>query len=128
MIKAFLDGFPKKTLAGGMSSRPGEHPVAVTQGYGLTEATPFSHVMNLAEGVAHVGQVGKIMPTMQARLVDIESGIDVGEGEPGELWLRGPSVMRGYWKDDEATKSAFAEGGWFKTGDVAVADEHEYFT
>ena len=59
---------------------------------------------------------------MQARLVDIESGEDVQEvGARGELWLRGACVMKGYWKNPEATAATFAPGGWFKTGDVAQA-------
>jgi len=83
--------------------------------------------MSIEEGAQHVGSIGRIIPTMQARLVDAETEVDVKEGERGELWVRGPSVMRGYWKNDEATKNAFAEGGWLKTGDVAVVDEEGYF-
>ena len=67
------------------------------------------------------------MPTFQARLVDAETGKDVEKGERGELWLRGPSVMKGYWKNPEATSNTFAEGGWFKTGDVAVVAKDGFF-
>ncbi len=99
----------------------------VTQGYGLTETSPISHIMTLQEGVEHPGKIGRLIPTIQARLVDTETGIDVKAGERGELWLRGPTVMKGYWRNEQATKNTFAEGGWFKTGDVATVDEEGYF-
>jgi len=93
----------------------------------MTETSPVTHVMTVEEGAKHVGSIGRIMPTMQARLVDVESGLDVEEGEKGEIWVRGPSVMSGYWANEEATRNAFAEGGWLKTGDVAVVDKEGYF-
>ncbi|WWD18660.1 hypothetical protein CI109_103113 [Kwoniella shandongensis] len=102
--------------------------IRITQGYGLTETTPVSHVMTLEEGQAHRGCIGRIAPTYQARLVDYESGKDCEKGERGELWLRGPSVMKGYWRNEEATKGVFAPGGWFMTGDVAVIDDQGYFS
>lgn len=100
----------------------------VTEGYGLTETSPCSHVMTAEEGPHHRGSIGKIISTMQARLVDVNTGLDVQPGKPGELWLRGSSVMKGYWKNPEATKDVFAEGGWFKTGDLAIADKDGYFS
>ena len=99
----------------------------VTQGYGLTETSPVSHVMTVEESQGRKGYCGKLMPTYQARLV-AEDGKDViKQGERGELWLRGPSVMKGYWKNEEATKHTFADGGWFMTGDVAEVDKDGYF-
>ena len=101
----------------------------VTQGYGLTETSPVSHVMTVEESQGRKGRIGKLMPTYQARLVS-EDGKDVvsqGKGERGELWLRGPSVMKGYWRNVDATKNTFAEGGWFMTGDVAEVDDQGYF-
>lgn len=101
----------------------------VTQGYGLTETSPVSHVMTVEESQGRKGRIGKLMPTYQARLVS-EDGKDVvsqGKGERGELWLRGPSVMKGYWRNADATKNTFADGGWFMTGDVAEVDNEGYF-
>ncbi|ORX37250.1 AMP binding protein [Kockovaella imperatae] len=97
------------------------------KGYGMTETSPVTHLMTLEEGHTHKGSIGKIMPTMQGRLVDPETGKDVAQGERGELWVRGPSVMRGYWKNEEATRGTFAAGGWLRTGDIAVADKEGYF-
>ncbi len=128
LIKAFENRFPKIAAPRGFGVPDSVKPSCrVTQGYGLTEASPATHVMNLREGIEHQGSIGRIMPTMQARLVDVVSGMDVPRGEPGELWVRGPSVMKGYWKNTEATKDAFAEGGWLKSGDLATVDEDGYF-
>ncbi|OCF37159.1 AMP-binding protein [Kwoniella heveanensis CBS 569] len=102
--------------------------IKVTQGYGLTETSPVSHVMTLEESKGHDGHIGRVLPTYQARLVDQESGKDVEKGQRGELWLRGPSVMKGYWRNQEATSGVFALGGWFKTGDVATVDNNGYFS
>jgi long-subunit acyl-CoA synthetase (AMP-forming) len=99
----------------------------VTQGYGLTETSPVSHVMTVEESQGRKGYCGKLMPTYQARLVTEEGKDVIKQGERGELWLRGPSVMKGYWKNEEATKHTFADGGWFMTGDVAEVDQDGYF-
>ncbi|OXG43526.1 AMP-binding protein [Cryptococcus neoformans] len=112
LIRAFESRFPH---------------IQVTQGYGLTETTPVSHVMTLDESRHHPGAIGRVIPTYQARLVDAESGKDVEIGERGELWLKGPSVMKGYWRNEEATRNVF-DDGWFKTGDIAIVDDRKYFT
>ena len=128
LIQTFESLLPHKTLGSGYG-RTGEvvPTCRVTQGYGLTETSPVSHVMSVEEGVTHRGSIGRLVPTFQARIVDTETGLDVDYGQRGELWFRGPCVMKGYWGNPEATKNAFAPGGWFKTGDVAVVDEEGYF-
>jgi acyl-CoA synthetase (AMP-forming)/AMP-acid ligase II len=100
----------------------------VTQGYGLTETSPVSHIMGVDDAFTRKGSAWSVLPTFQARVVDTETGIDVTPGDTGELWLRGPCVMKGYYKDPEATKKAFGPGGWFKTGDVAQMSADEYVT
>ncbi len=62
---------------------------------------------------------------MTARIVDIDMK-DVSAGQPGELIIKGPSVMRGYWRNTKATEGTFTSDGWYKTGDVAQADEEGY--
>lgn len=101
--------------------------IGVTQGYGLTETSPVSHVMTVEESLGRKGRIGKLMPTYQARLVTEEGKDVIKSGERGELWLRGPSVMKGYWRNEEATKHTFADGGWFMTGDVAEIYDDGYF-
>jgi 4-coumarate--CoA ligase len=63
---------------------------------------------------------------MKAKYISAE-GKDLGPGEAGELWLSGPNVFKGYWKNDSATKDCMSEDGYFKTGDVGYQDEHHNF-
>jgi acyl-CoA synthetase (AMP-forming)/AMP-acid ligase II len=96
----------------------------IRQGYGMTEFSPVSHKSRLAR-VAETppGSVGALIPNTEARLVDPETGEDVPEGEAGELWIRGPQVMRGYLDAPEATAETLVEDGWLRTGDIARIDE-----
>jgi len=95
----------------------------IRQGYGLTELSPVSHKSPLAKAAqTPPGSVGPLVPNTEARVVDPESGEDVGEGEPGELWIRGPQVMSGYLDNPEATSEALTEEGWLRTGDIARID------
>ncbi|MEJ7703111.1 MAG: AMP-binding protein [Geodermatophilaceae bacterium] len=99
----------------------------VKQGYGMTELSPVSHAM--PDGVAMpAGSVGVALPNTESRLVAVETGEDAAAGEPGELWVRGPQVMRGYLNNDEATAATIDSDGWLHTGDVAVVDEQGAFT
>src|SRR5262245_9744782 len=98
-------------------------PVLV-EGYGLTETSPLTHANPIER--AKAGSIGMPIADTDARIVDLETGEDVAPGSPGELLVRGPQVMRGYWKRDEETTGAIREG-WFATGDVAVMDDEGYF-
>jgi acyl-CoA synthetase (AMP-forming)/AMP-acid ligase II len=94
----------------------------VRQGYGMTETSPVTH----ATPAAHVdevspGSIGWLVPNTEARIVDPETLEDADED--GELWIRGPQVMRGYLRNPEATASTLVEDGWLRTGDVARVDE-----
>ena len=99
--------------------------VRVSESYGLTEAGPTSH-SNSAGPVDKVGSVGPPVPQVDCRLVDAD-GRDVARGEPGEIVLRSPGMMLGYWRNPEAT-AATIRNGWLYTGDVAVVDEDGYYT
>ena len=100
--------------------------IAVTQAYGLTEVSPISHIMTVKEASTRPGKIGRIVPTFEARLVTMDGGD--GKADRGELWMKGPSVMKGYWRNKAATEGTFAPDRWFKTGDVAVIDNEGYFT
>lgn len=97
------------------------------EGYGLTEASPVTHV-NPLSGQRRTGSIGLPLPSTEARIVDLKTGMqEVEPGHLGELQVRGPQVMLGYWKDPEQTARVLDEKGWLRTGDVAVMDEDGYF-
>ena len=97
----------------------------VGQGYGMTELSPVTHAVR--EGDYKAGSVGTLVASTECRLVDPESGKDVGLGERGEVWVRGPQVMKGYLNNEEATKQTIDDDGWLHTGDIGVADEDGHF-
>ena len=72
------------------------------------------------------GTSGITVPNTEIRVVDPATGEDRGVGEEGELWVRGPQVMKGYLNNDEATRHTIDDDGWLHTGDVAVVDEHHH--
>jgi len=99
----------------------------IRQGYGMTELSPVSHKSRLAR-VAETppGSVGALIPNTEARLIDPETEEDVAEGEEGEIWIRGPQVMKGYLNNDEATAETLVDDGWLRTGDIARIDENGF--
>jgi acyl-CoA synthetase (AMP-forming)/AMP-acid ligase II len=112
-------------LAGRAEARIG---APIRQGYGLTELSPVSHKSRLARvDETPPGSVGALIPNTEARLVDPETGEDVAEGEQGEIWVRGPQVMRGYLNNEEATVETLTEDGWLRTGDIGRVDENGFF-
>ena len=96
----------------------------LVEGYGLTETSPLTHANPIHH--AKPGSIGIPITDTDAKIVDLVTGADLTEGEPGELVIRGPQVMKGYWKRPEETAAAMA-GGWFHTGDVAQLDSDGYF-
>ncbi|WP_309109650.1 4-coumarate--CoA ligase family protein [Saccharothrix sp.] len=108
-------------LAAAVSKRLG---CRVSQGYGMTEMSPVSHAIPDGRDDIPVGTVGVIAPNMECRFVDPATGEDVGVGERGELWCRGPNVMKGYLNNPDATAATLDDEGWLHTGDVAVIDEN----
>jgi long-chain acyl-CoA synthetase len=94
--------------------------VIVREGYGLTEASP---IVTTSVGIEpRRGSVGKPLDGVEVRLVDAD-GADVLEGDPGEIWVRGPNVFAGYWADPEASARALTPDGWLRTADIAVVDD-----
>ncbi|MCA9965142.1 MAG: AMP-binding protein [Anaerolineales bacterium] len=99
----------------------------VTQGYGMTEATAVSHLDPLLDAYDKPGSIGPAVANTDVVLVDINSGARLGPNERGELWLRGPQVMKGYLNNPEATAHTVDADGWLHTGDIAYADDDGYF-
>lgn len=94
--------------------------IPVMQVYGATETSPFAIYQTQQEAVATTGTLGRIGCACDIRLVD--NGMDVADGEPGEIWVKGDNVMAEYWNAPELTETALIDG-WFRTGDVAIRDE-----
>lgn len=98
----------------------------LVEGYGLSEASPVTHA-NPINGRHKVGSIGLPLPSTEARIVDLKSGRPLAAGQIGELVIRGPQVMRGYWQDDVATQEVIDKEGWLHTSDVARMTEDGYF-
>ena len=93
------------------------------QGYGLTETSPVTHFVTDKLAGTMPGSIGPAAPNTECRIVDVATDQDVPAGEPGELCIRGPQVMKGYLNNPGATAHAIDADGWFHTGDVARLDE-----
>ncbi|HEX2073328.1 MAG TPA: 4-coumarate--CoA ligase family protein [Geodermatophilus sp.] len=109
--------------------------VTIAQGYGMTELSPVSHTTpdrgkEPPGAVVEVpkGSVGYALPNTECRLVDPATGEDAAPGARGELWVRGPQVMKGYLNNPQATADTLDADGWLHTGDVAVVDERGFYT
>jgi long-chain acyl-CoA synthetase len=99
---------------------------AIVEGYGLTEASPVTHA-NPPGDANRPGTIGKPLPDTEARLIDPDTGTEVSDGEVGELVVRGPQIMKGYFNNPLATESVLKDG-WLFTGDMARRDAEGYYT
>lgn len=98
----------------------------IVEGYGLTEASPVTHA-NPIFGRRKTGTIGLPWPDTEAKIVDVETGMkELPLGEAGELVVRGPQVMKGYWNKPEETAKTL-RSGWLHTGDIAKMDQEGYF-
>ncbi|MEM7130591.1 MAG: 4-coumarate--CoA ligase family protein [Chloroflexota bacterium] len=95
----------------------------VTQGYGLTETSPVTHVLPDSRSALKPGSIGPAISNTEVMIVDVASGEALGPNQSGEVWIRGPQVMKGYLNNPTATAGCIDDEGWFHTGDVGYADE-----
>ncbi|MCM2253635.1 MAG: AMP-binding protein [Ramlibacter sp.] len=119
----------KLAVAGGMAV---QHVVAhrwreragvpLVEGYGLTESAPVA-IANPVTVQEWSGQIGVPVPSTEAAILD-DDGAPVPQGQVGEICLRGPQIMKGYWNRPEETAQVFTADGWLRTGDMGVIDEH----
>jgi long-chain acyl-CoA synthetase len=96
----------------------------VIEGYGLTETSPVVCV-NPVDGTDRVGTIGLPLPSTLVQMID-DDGKEVELGQPGELCVKGPQVMKGYWQRPDETANVMTEDGWLKTGDIGVMDPDGY--
>ena len=109
-------------MAGAVADRIG---CDILQGYGLTETSPLTHAS--ARGNTKYGSIGKLAPNTECRIVDTETGENLGPNEDGEVWIRGPQVMKGYLNKPEATAETIDADGWIHTGDIGHCDDEGDF-
>ena len=99
----------------------------IVQGYGLTEASPVTNSDFIEPGLARPGSVGPGLPDTEEKVVDLDAGTsEVPAGEAGELLVRGPQVMKGYYNNAGATAETVTADGWLRTGDIVRMDEDGY--
>lgn len=99
----------------------------IKQGYGMTEASPATHMCpEDIEAIRH-GSVGQCVPNTECKIVDLETSRELGINQEGEICVRGPQVMLGYLNCLEATRQAIDHEGWLHTGDIGYADEAGFF-
>ena len=99
--------------------------VRIHEGYGLTEASPVTHCNPIYAADAD-GSCGLPLPSTMAKVVD-DKGLEVSLGESGELWVKGPQVMKGYWRNPKETEQVLDAEGWLRTGDIATVDADGFF-
>ncbi|MDV3130313.1 long-chain fatty acid--CoA ligase [Mycobacterium sp. 21AC1] len=103
-----------------------EHGVVFAQGYGLTETAPLALATGVSDSARKIGAAGhKVLPLSDVRVVDTDN-TPVMPGEPGEICVRGPQVMLGYWNNPVATNAVIDGEGWFHTGDIGHEDSDGY--
>lgn len=127
-----LDFSELKTSAGGgmaVTEDVAKHWLELTgceicEGYGLTETSPV--LITNPDNAIKSGTIGTPVLGTEVKIAN-EQGVDVPDGEPGELWARGPQVMSGYWQKPDATAEVLTPDGWFKTGDIAIRRPDGYY-
>ncbi len=122
----------KLSVGGGMAVTRGTAQLwlektgcSICEGYGLSETSP-SATCNPVTSTAYSGNIGLPLPNTELKLIDDE-GREVAPGEAGEIAIRGPQVMAGYWQRPDDTAKAMTDDGFFRSGDIGMVDEHGYF-
>ena len=98
----------------------------VAQGYGLTETSPVISTTPIDEAKHRPGSAGILIPNTECKVVDPLSGAELKTGDQGEIWVRGPQIMKGYLNNPEATAGMLEPDGWLRTGDIGSVDPDGY--
>lgn len=99
----------------------------VVQGYGMTEASPVTHLSPTHDAPVKPGSIGQVVPGTEVKIVDIVTGAALGRRQEGELLIRGPQIMKGYLNRPEDTAASIDREGWYHTGDVGYVDDTDWF-
>jgi len=115
-------------LSGDLASAAAERlGCNVVQGYGLTETSPVTHCVPQDPGRNKPGSIGPPIPNTECKVVDLTTDEEVATDELGEVWIRGPQVMKGYLNNDAATSMTIDSDGWLHSGDIGRVDSDGYF-
>jgi acyl-CoA synthetase (AMP-forming)/AMP-acid ligase II len=98
----------------------------VAQGYGLTETSPVVSTTPIDPAIRRPGSAGLLIPNTECKVVDPLSGAELEANQQGEIWIRGPQVMKGYLNQPEATRDMLGADGWLHTGDIGCVDQDGY--
>jgi acyl-CoA synthetase (AMP-forming)/AMP-acid ligase II len=99
----------------------------VVQGYGMTEASPVTHLSPTRNAPIKPGSCGCVVPNTEVKIADIVTGHELSQHQEGELLIRGPQIMKGYLNRPDETAACLDADGWYHTGDVGYVDEDGYF-
>jgi len=99
----------------------------IKQGYGLTETSPVTHMCSENPAEIKNGSIGQCIPSTECKIIHLETGEALGVRQEGELYIRGPQVMKGYLNRPENTAQTIDQEGWLHTGDIGYADEEGHF-
>jgi long-subunit acyl-CoA synthetase (AMP-forming) len=94
-------------------------------GYGMTETSCVCHLTPIENGL--IGSIGEPLSRTKVKVVDVDTGLSLGPGQHGEVCIKGPQVMKGYYKNEKATKETIDSDGWLHTGDMVYYDEQNQF-
>uniref|UniRef100_A0A182U4H2 AMP-dependent synthetase/ligase domain-containing protein n=1 Tax=Anopheles melas TaxID=34690 RepID=A0A182U4H2_9DIPT len=101
--------------------------IDIAQGYGMTESSPVTLCTPHRYDLSKVGTCGQLYPNTEAKIVSLSDGSNLGPHQTGELYLRGPQIMKGYLNNETATRETLVEDGYLRTGDVAYYDKEGFF-
>ncbi|KAJ3023144.1 UNVERIFIED_CONTAM: putative fatty-acid--CoA ligase FadD10 [Siphonaria sp. JEL0065] len=101
--------------------------IPLYSGYGMTETSPITHMLPSALATKFPGSIGHLVPSVEARLVNPDTGADIPIDGEGELWVRGPNIMKGYHNNAKSTTETIDKDGWLHTGDIAKVNEQGLF-
>ncbi|XP_065207709.1 probable 4-coumarate--CoA ligase 1 [Planococcus citri] len=116
-----------KSLIENFRNKFNHDELVIRQGYGMTELSPCALLSPLNLGFEKHGSAGVLIRDTKARVVSLKDGKNQPAYESGELYIKGPQVMKGYWKNDKATEEILDKDGWLRTGDVVYYDNDEFF-